>query len=118
MLIMAGIFWVMYKKRNNVEKPFLLEGAFLINLIPLLAFTSHNAFGFVVLSVMIILFYFNKLSLPLKITAISGMVLSGGNIYEIMGRKLWSIINSLSFVGIGAMLLLVVLFCMRNKKIC
>jgi hypothetical protein len=112
------LFLVMYSKRKGMDKPYLLEGAFLTGLIPLFAFTSYNAFGFVELSVIIILFYFNKLSLPLKITAAAGMLLSGGNIYEIWGRKMWAVINNLSLVGIGAMLLLIVLFCMRNKKIC
>jgi hypothetical protein len=117
-LAIGMLFLVMYKKREGIDKPIVLEGAFLISLIPLFAFTSYNAFGFVELSVMIILFYFKKLSVPLRITAISGMALSGGNIYEIMGRKMWAVINNLSLVGIGAMLLLVVLFCMRNRKIC
>jgi len=118
MLLLCLTFIIMYRKRASINAPFLLEGAFLINLIPLLSFTSHNAFGFVELSVMIILYYFKELSRPLKVTAIAGMILSGGNIYELVGKKLWFVFNNLSLVGIGALLLLAVLFFMRNKKIC
>jgi len=83
----------------------VLECAFLINLIPLLSFTSHNAFGFVELSVILILYYFKHVPLWLKITAIAGMVLSGGNIYDVVGRKLWFVFDNASLVGIGGLVL-------------
>ena len=110
--------YILKKAPGPPHRNFVLEGAFLINLIPLLSFTSHNAFGFVELSVILMLYYFKQLPRWLKITAIAGMVLSGGNIYDIVGKKLWGVFNDASLVGIGGLVLLISLACVRGKRIC
>ena len=46
------------------------------------------------------------------------MVLSGGNIYDIVGKKLWGVFNDASLVGIGGLVLLISLACVRGKRIC
>lgn len=113
------VFIYIIKKAEGLPgRSFLLEGAFLINCIPLLSFTSHNAFGFVELSVVVVLYHFRRMSRGLKMTAVTGMALSGGNIYDLVGRKLWFVFNDLSLVGVGAMLLLATLVAIRHKRIC
>jgi len=75
LLIAIGLLflYIVIKGRGLPGRTYVLECAFLINLIPLLSFTSHNAFGFVELSVILILYYFKHVPLWLKITAIAGM---------------------------------------------
>jgi hypothetical protein len=58
------------------------------------------------------------MSLSLKLTALAGIALSGGNIYDLVGRKLWFVFNDASLVGVGATLLLAVLVLLRRKQIC
>jgi Protein of unknown function (DUF2029). len=119
LLIVGMIFLYIIKKGKGLPgRNFVLEGAFLINCIPLLSFTSHNAFGFVELTVILVLYHFKRMSLGLKMTALSGIALSGGNIYDLTGRKLWFVFDDASLVGIGAMLLLVALVVLRRKQVC
>jgi Glycosyltransferase family 87 len=116
-LIAAG-FYFFVRRGKSLERAVVSEWAILIGLIPLLSFTSHNAFGFEELAVVILLYYFKDLPLSVKIFAVAGMIATGGNIYDIVGRKLWFIINDLSVVGIGAALLIASLTAMRQKRIC
>jgi Glycosyltransferase family 87 len=118
LIIGLAFVYIIRKGRDLPGRTFVLEGAFLINLIPLLSFTSHNAFGFVELSVVLMLYYFKQLPRWLKITAIAGMVLSGGNIYDVVGKKLWSVFNDASLVGIGGLVLCISLVFIRGKRIC
>jgi len=120
LLIAIGLLflYIVIKGRGLPGRTYVLECAFLINLIPLLSFTSHNAFGFVELSVILILYYFKHVPLWLKITAIAGMVLSGGNIYDVVGRKLWFVFDNASLVGIGGLVLCITLVFIRRNRIC
>ena len=115
--ILAGIFFWLMQEGKSMEQSVLLEGAFLINLIPLLSFTSYNAFGFVEVSVFLLLYYFQKLTTAQKILAACGMFLTGCNIYELVGRKLWFIFENWSLVAVGAVLLLGTLILVRRKHI-
>jgi hypothetical protein len=116
-LIAAGFYWCM-RRGKSVERGYVCEAAALISLIPLLSFTSHNAFGFAELGVMVLLYYFRSMRPHEKFLAVAGMILVGGNIYDIVGRKLWFVLNNLSLVGIGAVLLIVSLGLLRQRKAC
>ncbi len=109
------ILWIFIKGKNLANSE-VLEGAILINLIPLLAFTSYNAFGFAQLAVCIILYYYPKMSSRLKLISVIAIVFVGGNIYELWGSNLWTLFNELSIVGIGATILAIVLTRMRYLK--
>ena len=115
-LIGILILWFIYlgKQKSFGE---ISEIALLISLIPLLSFTSQNAFGFAGLLVMIILVYFNKLSLIEKIIAVIGFVLIGGNYYDIWGSALSGFFNDISLVSIGTIILMVLLFKKRLEKV-
>lgn len=118
--ILAGIailvlwFIRMGKKKQNSETA---EMALLIALIPLLSFTSHNAFGFAGLLVIIIIIYFKKLFLIEKIASIIGMVLLGGNYFDIWGSYLSGLFNDLSLVSVGTIMLMSILVVIRKRTI-
>jgi hypothetical protein len=114
-LIGAGFYYFMRRGRS-LERGFACEAAVLISLIPLCTFTSHNAFGFAELAVIGLLYYFKAMPLPGKICSVLGMICIGGNIYDIVGRKLWFILNDLSVVGVGAVLLIASCVFLRQKK--
>ncbi len=115
--ITTGFSFLMWKGRS-VSAPMISEGAILICLIPLCTFTSHNAFGFSELAVMMLLFHMKSMPVWAKTVSIVGMIFVGGNIYDIVGRKMWFILNDLSLVGIGAMLLIAGLSILRTKRVC
>lgn len=110
------ILWFIFlrKQKSNSE---ISEIALLISMIPLLSFTSQNAFGFAGLTVMILLVYFNKLSKFGKISAITGFVFLGGNYYDIWGSTLSGFFNNISLVSIGTLILLVLLYKKRWEKV-
>jgi hypothetical protein len=87
-----------------------LESAILMGLIPLLAFTSYNAFGFLEAAVVLILFNLRRLTKPWAATAVTGLFLVGINMHDIVGHRLWGLFNDLSLVAVGALILLAVLF--------
>jgi hypothetical protein len=116
--IIAACFLFCQRTGKALEHGYTSEAAALIGLIPLLTFTSHNAFGFAELSVLILLYHFKTMRLSEKILSIAGMIFVGGNIYDLVGRKLWFVLNDLSLVGIGAVLLIVTLGLLRLRRAC
>jgi len=115
--ILGFIFLNVMKKGKDLKSPELLEGAVLITLIPLLATTSHNAFGFAELAVFLLISRFNLMPRTLKIVVIVGFVLLGMNLHDLWGQRLWNIFNNLSLVGVGALLILISLLWLRNLEI-
>jgi len=113
----AGFFYCV-RRGKTLDRGFVCEAAALVGCIPLLTFTSHNAFGFEELAIIILLYHFKAAPLFVKIPVVAGMVCTGGNIYDIVGRKLWFVINNLSVVGIGAVLLIASLAIMRQRRLC
>ncbi|NQU34111.1 MAG: DUF2029 domain-containing protein [Bacteroidetes bacterium] len=105
------------KKGRGVENAEVSEFALLISIIPLLSFTSQNAFGFVSLVVFILLINFAKFSKFEKVLSIIGMVLLGGNYYDIWGSTLSGFFNDISLVSVGTLLLLFILFRKRFQKV-
>ncbi len=117
LVLISGIFLYLLKKGRRMNKPQILEFSFLISLIPMLSFTSYNAFGFFELTVFLVVFHFSDFSKRIKIAAIIGVIFVGGNIHDIMGHKLWTLFNDWSLVGIGALLLMVGLVFLRKEQI-
>lgn len=66
--------WQMGKIVKNSE---VLEAAIIISLIPLLSFTSYNAFGFSELAVCLGLYYFREMNTWAKATTVAGMIMLG-----------------------------------------
>ncbi|MCK4570052.1 MAG: DUF2029 domain-containing protein, partial [Bacteroidales bacterium] len=87
----------------------------LIAIIPLLAFTSYNAFIFTLPLVVYLLFKFRELSLLFKIVFVISCLLIGGNIYDIVGRNLFDFFWSISVFSWGTIGLLVIMFVNWNS---
>ncbi len=117
LILIAIIMIFLIRWGQDKESSMILEASFLIALIPLLSFTSHNAFGFFELAVVLILYNLPKLSRSQRIFAITGLFLMGANIHDLMGHELWELFNNLSLVTIGAISLLAVQISMRIRKI-
>lgn len=114
--IIAVLILVFIRKGKKIENNYVCEFALLISLIPLISFTSQNAFGFAALTVFILLFNFKSFSTAEKIISITGFILLGGNYHDIWGAELSGFLNDISLVSIGTILLIVVLFTRRFKK--
>lgn len=114
-VILSALLFFFYKvfklsSWNRTADNTILDFYLMIGFIPLLAFTSENAFVFEQLLVIVILFYFKLLSTSDKILAILSFVFIGGNFAELLGHRISAFLDNNSFVSIGAMLLIVV-FC-------
>ena len=102
---------------NNITNNQAAENAVLISLIPLLSFTSHNAFGFTELVVFILLTKFTLLKNWEKTVTIMGFILIGGNIHDLWGHQISKFINDISLVSIGTLILLTILFIKRKQEV-
>jgi len=90
--------------------------ALLVALIPLLAFTNENAFLFITPVIVANLRLFTFMKLFEKVIFIAGIVLQGGNIYELWGKRLCDLFLDYSVVSIGAILIIFVMFSLRYRK--
>ncbi|HEX5002022.1 MAG TPA: glycosyltransferase family 87 protein [Bacteroidia bacterium] len=115
--IIAGCYYWFIKNEKPPVHGTIADFGLLIATIPLLAYTSENAFGFAELTVVLILMNWQRITLPFRILAITGLVLLGGNFAEVIGRKLSVIADNLSLVSIGTIFLIAVLFRLRYKQI-
>jgi len=93
----------------------VIEFSLLISLIPLLAYTSENAFIYAQLLVFIILLYFKKLKQYEKILAIVAFAFIGGNFSELFGKTLSKIIDDISLISVGTLILFCLVFAMRKR---
>ncbi len=87
----------------------------LISLIPLLAFTSYNAFIFTLPLIVYLLFKFMELNWVFKIVLIVSCLLIGGNIYDVVGRDLFDYFWSISVFSWGTIGLLTTMFANWKK---
>ncbi len=115
--LMAASILVFIRKGKNIENNYVSEFALLICLIPLLSFTSQNAFGFAALMVFILLLNFSSFSLSEKIVTTIGFVFLGGNYNDVWGSELSGLFNDISLVSFGSLILIVVLFRKRFQKV-
>jgi len=94
-----------------------IDFALLVALIPLLAFTSENAFIYTQFLVIVVLCNFKKLRLYEKIMAVIGFLFVGGNFAELTGKKLSQALDNWSLVSVGTIILLCLLFVLRKRKL-
>ncbi len=125
LLLLSGIgfvflwFTTMNSKNASLEQKkhySVIELSVLVALIPLIAFTSENAFLFSQLIVFVILIHFKYLKLYEKIIAIVGFVFIGANFSELLGSELSRKIDDFSFLPMGMILLIYVVFSLRKNK--
>lgn len=122
LLMLGGLgilfYWFTRIKTSNSsaaqqEYNFLIEFSLLVACIPMLAFTSENAFIYTQMLVFIILLNFKYLRIFEKILAILGFIFIGGNFGEILGRSLSKTIDDISLISIGTLILVYLLFALR-----
>lgn len=112
-------FTLIHRKRATVSQLkylTIIEMILLTAYIPLLAFTSENAFVFTLPLVFIIMLNFDKMRGYQKLLAIVGFVFIGGNFGELWGPDLTKIIDSYSFISIGTLILIGLLYSLRLSK--
>ncbi len=102
------IFWFLFKKKvaDAPARIFII----LISFIPLLAFTSNNAFIFTLPLIAYLLFKYRELNVYFKVLFILSCILIGGNIYDLLGRELFNILWGMSVYTWGTIGLLVTVF--------
>lgn len=91
--------------------------AFLTALIPLLSFTSENAFLFTLPAAVIVFSNWHTLPRLHKMLAVAGLLLIGGNFSELTGKKLSQWLDNWSVLTPGTLLMLFLLFYIRNSFI-
>lgn len=82
----------------------------LIAIIPLLAFTSYNAFIFSLPLVTFLLFKFRELGIIFKIVFIISCIFIGANIYDLVGKDLFDVFWAISIYTWGTVGLLLTMF--------
>jgi len=123
MLILIGISFLWFtrikiKNINTEQQQYLsiIDFSLLVTLIPLLAFTSVNAYIFTQILVFIILLYFKYLKGYEKVLAIVGLVFIGVDFPDLIGRKLSVFIDNISLLTFGTIILVYLLYVLRIRN--
>lgn len=107
--MIGGLILWTYTKRKVADAPARIY-IILIAIIPLLAFTSYNAFIFTLPLLTYLMFKFRELGLIFKIIFIISCLLIGANIYDLVGRDLFDFFWAISVYSWGTMGLLAIIF--------
>ncbi|MHB9054061.1 MAG: glycosyltransferase family 87 protein [Thermoleophilia bacterium] len=111
---------VLIRRGSGLQRPEVLDFAFILALTPLISYTSNNLFGMVELAVFLLLFNFGKLKTWEKITAGVGFLLIGGNFYNQLpfewGVRFYEYYDQISLLSIGTILLLATIFMVRWRE--
>jgi len=116
LVMIAVLVIILIHKGKEITRREILEMTFLMGLIPLLAFSGENSFCLFLPVVVLILYSFRELSVPMKILAIVGFIFLGGNIHDLWGAGVSSWIDKASLISIGAMILCFILALLRFRK--
>ena len=111
-LLILYVFWLNSTKKDHVVSDMIL----LTGLMPLIAYTSANAFCFVVPVICSILMSWPKIGKIQKLFSVTGLLLYGGNFAEIIGRQNSQSFDNLSLLSIGTVLLISVYISIIIKK--
>jgi len=118
--VVALLALLVIRRGSGVQRPEVLDFAFLLALTPLLSYTSNNAFGLVELAVFLLLFNFGGLRPWEKITAACGFLLIGGNFYNQLpydwGVSFYEYYDSISLLSVGTILVLATVFMVRWRE--
>ncbi len=114
-MLVLGILFLWFYYRRPVPQRAMRLYIILIAIIPLLAFTSYNAFIFTLPLVLYLLFKFRELNIFFRVILVISCVLIGGNIYDLVGRELFDFFWSISVYSWGTIGLLITIFVNWNK---
>lgn len=104
-------------KGKGLVRAATLDITMLAAVIPLLAFTSSNAFIYSSGLIVILLLYWPQLKIVEKVLAVAGFAMTGVNFAEILGKEFSEYLSAASAVSIATLLLVVVAFSMRFRKV-
>jgi hypothetical protein len=113
LLLGSTLYWY-WRRGHGLANPFAGNVAALLLAIPVLAPTYRNAFGFALPAATVLVAHRRALE-RLWWIALLGLVLLGGNIYDVWGRRLFLLFDDLSIVAVGGLILLVVL-CLGRRR--
>ena len=111
-LLFLYFMWTGRKQNNSL----VAEMAFLTTLIPMFAFTSQNAFLFTLPAIVVVQYNYPLLSVAGKTMAVAALLLIGANIRDLMGSRLYNVLEDASVYTFGAILLLALLVMIRRTK--
>ena len=109
LLFIGGLILWYYFKRPVPDRAIRLY-IILIAMIPLLAFTSYNAFIFTLPLIIYLLFKFKEMKIIFRIIFIISCVFIGGNIYDLVGRDMFNLLCDISVFSWGTIGLLLTIF--------
>ena len=123
MLFVICIAFVWFTRINskniNIEQQqyfSIIEFSLLISFIPLFTFTSVNAFIFSLILVFIILLHYKNLRYYEKALAIIAFIFIGGDFPDLIGKKISILIDNISLITIGTIILIYLLFALRIRN--
>ncbi len=111
--IMALGFLKFMKKGEFIPFSFTSEFALLCSWIPLLAFSSQNAYLFTLPLIVYLMFHFDKLNLPVKFLFVLGCVLSGIDIHDVVGAEMHKLLLKHSIYVFGSVAITITAFYLR-----
>ena len=124
MLFGIGIAFLWFTKinseNNNTEQQryfSIIELSLLVTLIPLLAFTSENAFIFSQILVFIILINYKNLKKHEKGLSIIAFIFIGANFTELIGKSLSKFVDDNSLISFGTLILIYLLYILRIRNV-
>jgi hypothetical protein len=106
--LLAAAIVAFVRAGRRVARPEAAETALVVALIPLIAFTSANAFGATTPALFVLLFAWRGCP-RLRLPTAAGALLVGVGHWDILGPRGFATFEALSLVGIGALLLLAAL---------
>jgi hypothetical protein len=112
---LAGYIWLYIRMGTYLKKSAATEIALLIAFIPLFAFTSQNAFLFALPCIVLLLYSFPRSSTAAKTLTVSGCLLIGINIRDLMGGNLYRLLEGASIYTFGTVALMVALTLQRYQ---
>lgn len=124
LLFGIGIAFLWFTKinseNNNTEQQryfSIIELSLLVTLIPLLAFTSENAFIFSQILVFIILINYKNLKKHEKGLSIIAFIFIGANFTELIGKSLSKFVDDNSLISFGTLILIYLLYILRIRNV-
>jgi len=115
-IVAGSCLWFIQLSRKELPNYYVAEMAYLTAFIPMLAFTSYNAFLFSTPCIVILLYNARQLSGAEKMLLTMALILIGGNIRDLVGAKNFALFDGYSVYTFGSILLLFLLFSLRKKQ--
>lgn len=117
LLIAFSFLWMMILgKKENINKPEVLEYSFLFVLIPLFSpLAWYYTYLYSILAIVFLINYIDKFPKVLKYLLIANLIIIGGSLREVLGKGAFRFYTGYSLVVISYLIVLFHLFYLRVK---